>query len=284
MARQQPDHDDRNRPVDEEQERGAAANRRVLGVFAALLALVVIVLAGGVAFIRSSRPPAGPRPVISPQTAPVSATTIDIIPATTVPMAPSGPAITPTTTATPAPAPAPTTAPMVSPTGTVALRGSPGTPPPGATVRGSTVVLVPASPTAQRVAVVDPLDPRSPLIPELVTAYLHYWDVRAEAFRTLDPTRLPEVLAEPELGLDQARISRLQALDRAVQLRGDHSISIVRLTPDTAVLVDQFANRSIAIDPATGQEVPGLAPALQKLVFTLRKIDGTWKVVEVQQQ
>ena len=287
MERERPGNGGGDQPMDAEQE-GVVSNRRVLGVFAMLLALVIIILAGGLVLVRRLRPPADLQPIAIAQTATTSpaAGTMGTISATATPPAAATPSPTmvPTVVATPTLAPTATILPEATATATAVLPIRPETPPPGATIRGSTVIVVPASPSAQRVAVVDTIDPKSPLVPELVTAYLHYWDIRTQAFHTVDPTRLPEVLADPELGFEQARISQLRALGRAVRLQGEHSISVVVLTPDSAVLVDQFANRSVAIDLATGQEVSELAPALQKLVYTLRKIDGAWKVVEVQQQ
>lgn len=275
------EHDDGT----DEQTHMAAGTRRALGVFALLVTLIVVAAICGVALARHARPPAGAPPLAASPATTATSESVAATPSPTI-TPPRAETLIPTATATATAQPVltATAMPAQAPTATPVLPIGPATPPPGATVRGSTIVVVPASPTAQRVAVVEPIDPRSPLVPEIVTAYLHYWDVRTQAFRSLDPTRLPDVLADPALSQDRDRIAQLRNLRQAVQLQGEHSISIAQLASDTALLVDQFANRSVAIDPATGREIPGLAPALQKLVYTLRKIDGVWKVVEVQQQ
>ena len=144
--------------------------------------------------------------------------------------------------------------------------------------------MVPASPSPQRVAIPERFDPQSPLVPEVVTFYLRFWEMRAQALRTLDAALLSDIMAGSALEADQARIEQLRSLGVAVKVQGEHTITIFRLTPDYVVLVDQFADRSIFIDPSTGREVPGVVPAVQKLVYVLRKIDGVWKVVEMEQQ
>ena len=279
--------DDLNRVARNRSEQHMASNRRMFGVFAGLLALVAALLVGGSLLAQRLRQPTSLQPAAGSPTA-----TITLV-VTTAPSTQSIATIPPTAgpspttvalaTATPTPAPTMTASPEASRAATVALPIRPETPPPGATVLPGARVLVPASPTAIAVSVPPELAD-SPLVSDLVTGYLHYWEIRTQAFRMVDPVRLPEVLADPELGFDQARISQLRAMGRAVRLQGEHTITIFRLTPDSAVLVDQFANRSVAIELATGNDVPELAPALQKLVYTLRKIDGVWKVVEVQQQ
>ena len=120
---------------------------------------------------------------------------------------------------------------------------------------------------------------------EVAEAYLHYFDVRSEALLNLDPSRLPEVAAGAALtGLEQG-IEMDGAEGHAVQTDVQHDFAVLRVEGDQAVVADQYRDRSIFVDPATRQPLPGqVQPAPEeapvvRVLYYLQRIDGVWKVI-----
>lgn len=121
----------------------------------------------------------------------------------------------------------------------------------------------------------------SPLEREVQAAYLRYWDVLTEANLSLDTSRLPEVTAGRELAQAQQQVEELKGKGKAAKVDVEHRIALAKVTPDEAVVADEYLNKSVYVDPVTKAEFKTTAPpTVEKLSFTLRKIDGQWKVVE----
>ena len=121
----------------------------------------------------------------------------------------------------------------------------------------------------------------SPLEREIETAYLHYWDVLAQAYLDADITNLPEVMSGAELGRQEQQIQDLKAQGKAAKLVAEHRIAFAKVTPDDAIVYDEYLNRSVFVDPITKQEHPTSAPPeTEKISFEMRKIGDTWKVVD----
>ena len=121
----------------------------------------------------------------------------------------------------------------------------------------------------------------SPLEREVEAAYLRYWDVLAEANLSLDTSRLPEVMAGRELAQAQQQIEDFKAKGKAAKVDVEHRIALAKVTPTEAVVADEYLNKSVYVDPVTKAEFKTTSPpTVEKLSFTLRKIDGQWKVVE----
>ena len=121
----------------------------------------------------------------------------------------------------------------------------------------------------------------SPLEREIEAAYLHYWDVLAQAYLDADTTNLPEVMSGPELGRQEQQIQDLKAQGKAAKLVAEHRIAFAKVTPDDAIVYDEYLNRSVFVDPITKQEHQTSAPPeTEKISFEMRKIGGTWKVVD----
>lgn len=124
----------------------------------------------------------------------------------------------------------------------------------------------------------------TPLKKEIVDAYLRYWDVRIGAFYSLDTSRLATVMAGDELVRTQNRIADLRAQGRGGRIEVDHNFRILSDTPDEATLYDEYVNRSVFIDAATKREMPtDDPPIVRKVSYQMRKLDGTWKVVDGEQ-
>ncbi len=120
----------------------------------------------------------------------------------------------------------------------------------------------------------------SPLEREIEAAYLHYWDVRTQAYLALDSSRLPEVMANDELTRNQKQIADLKAQGRAAKLDVEHQIAFAKVAPDSAIVYDEYLNKSVFVDMVTKEELKtSEPPEREKISFDMQKIDGAWKVV-----
>jgi galactokinase len=121
----------------------------------------------------------------------------------------------------------------------------------------------------------------SPLEQEVEQAYLHYWDVRKEAFLNLDASLLGQVEAGAKLSRDQQQVEDFKAQGHAARLDVDHRIAIVKADPSRAIVYDEYLNKSVFVDAATKQDIPTASPpATEKISVDLQKMDGVWKVVD----
>ncbi len=121
----------------------------------------------------------------------------------------------------------------------------------------------------------------SPLEREIEAAYQKYWDVRAEALYTLDPSRLPEVMAGAELERERQQIEELKVQGRAAKIDVEHRIAFVKVAETRAEIYDEYINKSYLVDAQTKQPIRTPGPGgIAKVSYQLQKIDGVWKVVD----
>jgi hypothetical protein len=121
----------------------------------------------------------------------------------------------------------------------------------------------------------------TPLERELAAAYLRYWEVYAHAVESLGPARLTQVADGERLEEAQAEVANLRTSGRAAKIQVRHSFIILRASGSEATIRDQYVNSSYLIDPTTKQPIgtPGQSQTAV-VTYTLRRVDGTWKVVE----
>jgi len=120
-----------------------------------------------------------------------------------------------------------------------------------------------------------------PLTLEIEQAYLHYWEVRTQAYLKLDTSHLGEVMAGTELDRETKQINDLKAQGRAGKLDVQHHYLIASQAADRAVVYDEYSNNSLFVDAKTGQVIPTSDPPItEKISFDLQKTDSTWKVVD----
>jgi hypothetical protein len=117
----------------------------------------------------------------------------------------------------------------------------------------------------------------------LLAALDEYWAVISNAWRDLDPSQLPEVLIEPRLSQMRQLLDQERAQGRAAKIdveRGYRHVQDVR--DDEAVVYEDYLNRSLEIDLATGAPVATVTPKQFAAAYLFRKtIAGQWKVAEV---
>lgn len=158
----------------------------------------------------------------------------------------------------------------------VAAQASPAAPP---AVAPPVVALPASAPAAPSAAPSLPVA-TDPLTLEIEQAYLHYWDIRTQAYLNLDTSHLSEVTAGAELDRMTQQITGLKAQSHAVKVDVDHHYLIASRATDSAVVYDEYVNRSVFLDAATKQVIPTSSPpATEKVSFDLQKVDGTWKVI-----
>jgi hypothetical protein len=117
---------------------------------------------------------------------------------------------------------------------------------------------------------------------EVEGAYRHFWEVQAAALLHGDPSRLGEVLADPELTRDTDYVRGLEAQGRGLKVDVQHQpLGIYVVSADGVWIYDEYAQRSVVVDLRTGSEIPAAQPQQSvKLVYVLRRIDGIWKVTD----
>lgn len=147
------------------------------------------------------------------------------------------------------------------------------------------VVAVPTAATAATSAALPGVRiGTSALEREIEDAYLRYWEVLKQAYLSLDTSSLGEVTAGAELARQEQQIRDLRSRGRAAKLEVDHRIAFANVSAERAVVYDEYLNRSLFVDAATKQELPTKEqPETEKISFEMRKINGTWKVVDAAQ-
>jgi hypothetical protein len=112
-------------------------------------------------------------------------------------------------------------------------------------------------------------------------AYLHAWDVWAEALLELDPSRLPEVLTGRALQAVQQRLEEQREKNQPVRLRAEHNYRILIIDQTTASVDDRYVNHSVRLDPDTLEPIAEDPNQRLRTSFTMRLVDGTWKIAEI---
>lgn len=116
---------------------------------------------------------------------------------------------------------------------------------------------------------------------EVLKAYLHYWDVRTKAYYTLDTSRLHEVMSGKELQRDVEQIRQLRKQGRAIKPDIKHNPAVSIHSEAEAVVYDEYVNASLYVHADTKKVIPTKEPPVtEKVSYVMRKLNGTWKVVD----
>jgi hypothetical protein len=119
---------------------------------------------------------------------------------------------------------------------------------------------------------------------EVEAAYLKSWDIYSEAVRTLDSSHVAEIYAETALATVTSEVDELKRASTPVKVDVNHSYQVQIVGPDRAVVVDAYVNHSVFVDPVSGE--PTESDPNKRLLdtYTLKKLEGTWKVVGISRQ
>lgn len=115
---------------------------------------------------------------------------------------------------------------------------------------------------------------------QVEAAYLKSWDVYADAVYNLklDEAALAEVYAAEHLETKRNEIQKRIDDGRASWVRVEHNYTIQLIDSTTAIVVDQFVNHQVLVDPVT--KSPTEADPNQRLTdaVTLKLFDQVWRV------
>jgi hypothetical protein len=115
-------------------------------------------------------------------------------------------------------------------------------------------------------------------------AYLHAWDVWAEALQELDASRLEEVLTGEALKVVQARLEDQRQKNQPVRLLAEHNYRIAMIDEVTASVDDRYINHSVRLDPVTLEPIEKDPNQRIHTSFTMKMVDSTWKIAEIIEQ
>lgn len=116
---------------------------------------------------------------------------------------------------------------------------------------------------------------------EVEQAYLHAWDVWAEALLTLDPSGLPEALTGDALELVEDQVESQADKNQPVRVRAEHDYRISLIDAATASIDDRYVNHNQRLDPETLEPIEKDPNEPLRRSFTMRLVDGTWKLAEI---
>lgn len=120
---------------------------------------------------------------------------------------------------------------------------------------------------------------------QVEAAYLASWEVYADAVYNLelDEDALAEVYAEDYLVTVREEILKRIEDGRAAHVAVEHDYSIQIVGPATAVVVDNYRNHQVLIDPVTKAPTEADPDAEVVDVVTLKLIGGRWRVTLIEE-
>jgi hypothetical protein len=96
----------------------------------------------------------------------------------------------------------------------------------------------------------------------------------------LDPTHLAEVMDGDYLGGTVRRIDELRSEGRAIKTRVTLSYSVLQVSSVNARIVDDVMDNSVYVKVGTEDALSEPTGDQLRILYSLRKIDGAWKVVD----
>ena len=145
---------------------------------------------------------------------------------------------------------------------------------------------VPSSAPSMATSTAPPSPTPQPLSPKEAVreAYLRQWEVYSRAVRTLRPRGLREVLTGEALEVVRGEIAKRRRTRTPARVQVQHDIAVAIIDSTTAVVDDKYINHSVKIDPSTGKPTERDPNELIHEVYTLKKVDGVWKVSAIVRQ
>ena len=122
-----------------------------------------------------------------------------------------------------------------------------------------------------------PADPRA----QVEQAYLHAWDVWADALLHLDPSLLSESFTGKALNVLTAQVQEQKRKNQPVRIRAEHNYTITLIDPQTASVEDRYINHNVRLDPDTLEPIEPDQETHVRTSFTLKLVGTTWKISEI---
>lgn len=140
----------------------------------------------------------------------------------------------------------------------------------------TTTTTAPERPASTTTTAFDPASVEG----EVEAAYLRSWDVYADAVYdlVLDEEALAEVYADEHLETKRAEIERRIANGEAAHVRVEHDYSIEIVDATTALVIDEYTNHQVLVDPSTKEPIEDDPNEVLADVVTLKLAGGNWRV------
>jgi hypothetical protein len=125
--------------------------------------------------------------------------------------------------------------------------------------------------------------PESPKA-QVKLAYLEQWEVYAHAVEDLESTGIDEVLTGKALEVVDREIEDRRRQGTPLRVRVKHDLAVKIVDATTAVVDDRYINHSVEFDPDTGKSIEPDPNEIIHEVYTLKKVNGKWKVSAIVRQ
>jgi hypothetical protein len=112
-------------------------------------------------------------------------------------------------------------------------------------------------------------------------AYLHAWDVWADALLRLDTSRLPDVLTGNALDKITAQVDTQRDKNQPVRISVEHDYTITLSSDSKATVDDNYVNHNVRLDPKTMEPIEDDPNDRVRLTFAMTRVGGTWKISEI---
>ncbi|MGZ3319275.1 MAG: hypothetical protein ACXU95_18540 [Isosphaeraceae bacterium] len=112
-------------------------------------------------------------------------------------------------------------------------------------------------------------------------AYLHAWDVWADALLRLDPSKLSSAMTGNALTRVTSQVETQRQKNQPVRIRVDHDYSITMVDATTYSVDDNYINHSVRLDPKTMQPIEKDPNQHVHESFTMKLVSGIWKLADV---
>lgn len=116
---------------------------------------------------------------------------------------------------------------------------------------------------------------------QVLAAYNASWRVYADALRRLDPGNLHATFSGDALRQAEQDVATQKARHQPVRISITHHARVLLANTTDGVVQDNYRNHSVALDAATGKPVEPDPNEVVNQRQSLKRVDGTWKVVEV---
>jgi hypothetical protein len=115
---------------------------------------------------------------------------------------------------------------------------------------------------------------------EVEAAYLHSWDVYADAVLNLDDSKLSSDYAGDALTVVVGDVEQLRAEGAVARMSVEHNYTIT-VQQGVAQVIDRYTNHSVKLDAATREAMEPDPNEVVNEQYLLQKLDGTWKVIDI---
>jgi hypothetical protein len=112
-------------------------------------------------------------------------------------------------------------------------------------------------------------------------SYLDYWEARTAALLELDPAPFEQVTTAAALEASRKLVEDQRRSGQPVRVRVEHNYRVVIRSQNEAVIDDTLISHSVRLDPRTKEPVEPDPNLTIRNSYTLRKVDGQWKVAEI---